>query len=693
MMVRPRVWLAILLLAAERAQGFVTPVVLRDGGGRHQRRRLPPQQVVAGTPQQVAGELVLKLGETLIQWGVPAFLLWLIVAERGTEDDGGEKLRKEVQTEFGLNPKQQKPQSLGDLLTQGPRALEGSVPSYLRVARLDKRLESFNYDLTRAAEGRVTAEKNRRRKRLEAAFGDVVKISEDGLRRIANAEKQYKIEVLQARRKAAKARAMLRATSLDPSFTATTKGVPSGIMSKVMAAWAMDDADDLLETDEEDDGSPDPGIETKINATDDEATTNTTVEATTNTTVEATTNTTTVAQKEKKDVTKVPASKHTETLRQAAEDEAQAEAKFLSFVSKFTPDVDLRNRITRLVFASAGTDGNDHLMNLLPQENHTDVKPRVFVLRFYGDIEASQTKNLRQEITALLEFAVPGRDEVILRLSTGGGTVTGYGAAAGQLLRLKRAGIPLTIAVEEVAASGGYMMACAGDHVVASPFAIVGSIGVISDIPNVYERLKREGVEFQTVTAGKFKRTLTPTKKPTKEDFDKQKQELENVLDLFKAFVKDQRPSLDIDDVATGDTWYGQDAIDKGLVDDIITFDDLALQKAKAGAEVYAVRYAPKALTQQGLPAFLFPSSSRRSSSIGGLLARAIDHLLSRFVSLLLRRVSSSSSSYDHYLDYSRPTREPDPIDDFDDFSPPPRSRRPSQQPLYMADPDPPVLF
>merc|ERR1711871_850089 len=143
-------------------------------------------------------------------------------------------------------------------------------------------------------------------------------------------------------------------------------------------------------------------------------------------------------------------------------------------------------------------------------------------------------------------------------LQSGGGTVTGYGLAAAQLERVKKAGMKLTIAVEQVAASGGYMMACTGDTIVASPFAVLGSIGVISDQPNVYERLKREGIEFSTVTAGKYKRTLTPTKKPTKEDFDKSKEDVEGILVLFKEYVKRNRPSLDIDKVAKGKLGSGR---------------------------------------------------------------------------------------------------------------------------------------
>ena len=215
-----------------------------------------------------------------------------------------------------------------------------------------------------------------------------------------------------------------------------------------------------------------------------------------------------------------------------------------------------------------------------------------FVMDFPGDVSASQVENLREEVTAVIRSAKPG-DEALLILQSGGGTVTGYGLAAAQLCRLKDRGIELTIAVEQVAASGGYMMCCVADKIVASPFAVLGSIGVISDMPNVYERLKREGVEFQTVTAGKFKRTLTPTKKPTKEDLEKNKQDLEGILDLFKKFVHQNRPSLDIDSVATGETWFGDDALDKGLCDEIKTVDDVLMEFVDGGYDVYSVKYDP----------------------------------------------------------------------------------------------------
>jgi len=216
----------------------------------------------------------------------------------------------------------------------------------------------------------------------------------------------------------------------------------------------------------------------------------------------------------------------------------------------------------------------------------------VFVMDFPGDVQASQLNELREEVTGVIRNAKPG-DEALVILQSGGGTVTGYGLAAGQLCRLRDNGVKLTIAIEQVAASGGYMMSCVADRIVASPFAVIGSIGVISEVPNVYERLKEEGIQFQTVTAGKFKRTLTPTKKITKEDLAKSEEDIAEIFQLFKGWVAQNRPQLDIDDVATGETWFGPAALEKGLCDEIKTVDDVLLDYIGEGCNVYSVKYDP----------------------------------------------------------------------------------------------------
>merc|ERR1712194_105698 len=175
-------------------------------------------------------------------------------------------------------------------------------------------------------------------------------------------------------------------------------------------------------------------------------------------------------------------------------------------------------------------------------------------------------------------------------------------------------------AVEQVAASGGYMMCCVADRIVSSPFAVLGSIGVITDIPNVYERLKKEGIEFQTVTAGKFKRTVTPTKKVTAQDIEKTKQDVERILFLFKQFVHQNRPSLDIDEVATGETWFGEDAMERGLTDEIKTADEVLTEYVDGGWDVYEVEYSPP--EKQGLALAGVPGTSDDERT--GLLRSAV---------------------------------------------------------------------
>uniref|UniRef100_A0A7S1Z1I9 Peptidase S49 domain-containing protein n=1 Tax=Trieres chinensis TaxID=1514140 RepID=A0A7S1Z1I9_TRICV len=262
----------------------------------------------------------------------------------------------------------------------------------------------------------------------------------------------------------------------------------------------------------------------------------------------------------------------------------------------------------------------------------------LWVMDFPGDATASQVEDLREEVTAVIRNSEPG-DEALVVLQTGGGTVTGYGLAAAQLMRFKERGMKLTVAVEQVAASGGYMMCCVADRIVASPFAVLGSIGVISDIPNFYDRLKKEGIEFQTVTAGKYKRTLTPTKKPTKEDVEKSKKDLEDVLVLFKGFVHENRPSLDIDRVATGETWFGTDALERGLCDEIKTVDDVLLEFVDGGYDVYDIKYDPPPEKGAGVLAGLPIGSAPMRSDEGGIIRGAVRWLIQNVGPMIVREV------------------------------------------------------
>jgi serine protease SohB len=217
---------------------------------------------------------------------------------------------------------------------------------------------------------------------------------------------------------------------------------------------------------------------------------------------------------------------------------------------------------------------------------------RVFVLVFHGDIGASQVTELREEISALLQIARDG-DEVVLRLESGGGTVHGYGLAASQLRRIRDHGLRLTVAVDKVAASGGYMMACVADRILAAPFAIVGSIGVVGQLPNFNRLLKRNDIDFELHTAGAYKRTLTVFGENTESARNKFREELEQTHVLFKTFLADNRPVLKLDEVATGEHWYGSRALQLKLVDELRTSDDYLLARAKEH-EVFEVHYKPR---------------------------------------------------------------------------------------------------
>jgi serine protease SohB len=219
-------------------------------------------------------------------------------------------------------------------------------------------------------------------------------------------------------------------------------------------------------------------------------------------------------------------------------------------------------------------------------------KNKVFVLNFNGDIKASANEHFREEITALLSVATP-KDEVFIRLESGGGMVHAYGLAASQLMRIKQHRIPLTIAIDKVAASGGYMMACVADKIIAAPFAIIGSIGAVMQIPNFHRWLKKHNIDLEQLTAGEFKRTLTLFGENTDKDRAKVQQELDDTHLLFKDFITENRPCVDITKVATGEHWYGTRALERQLIDNIQTSDDYLFEANKNKA-IYRIHHLSK---------------------------------------------------------------------------------------------------
>ncbi|KYG65112.1 protease SohB [Bdellovibrio bacteriovorus] len=205
-----------------------------------------------------------------------------------------------------------------------------------------------------------------------------------------------------------------------------------------------------------------------------------------------------------------------------------------------------------------------------------DQEKKIFLIDFEGDVKASAVENLREEVTAVLTIATP-KDEVVVRVESPGGVVHGYGLAASQLLRIRDKQIPLTICVDKVAASGGYLMSCTANKILCAPFAIVGSIGVVAQVPNLHRVLKKHDVDFKEYTAGEYKRTVSLLGEITPKGEEKFKEQLEDTHVLFKNFVHKFRPNLNLNEVATGEYWYGEQAIAKGLVDEIRTSDDYLL--------------------------------------------------------------------------------------------------------------------
>lgn len=244
-------------------------------------------------------------------------------------------------------------------------------------------------------------------------------------------------------------------------------------------------------------------------------------------------------------------------------------------------------------------------------------KSRLFVLNFHGDLHAHAVSSLRKEIDAVISLADTEKDEVLVKLESPGGVVHGYGLAASQLERLKKRNIPLTVCVDKVAASGGYMMACVADKIISAPFAVIGSIGVVAQVPNIHRLLKKHEIDVDVMTAGEYKRTVTLVGENTEKGKQKFQQELEETHQLFKSFVEQHRPQLEMDKVATGEHWFGQHALALKLVDEIATSDDVILAMLDQ-KEIIEVKYRQKKKLTQRV-------GEQVESSVEAILAKIIN--------------------------------------------------------------------
>ncbi|MEH6443402.1 MAG: protease SohB [Oceanospirillaceae bacterium] len=277
------------------------------------------------------------------------------------------------------------------------------------------------------------------------------------------------------------------------------------------------------------------------------------------------------------------------------------------------------------VVLTSTSDSNASVKDEQEDGEFDEERKRIFVLDFDGDIRASEVSLLREEISAVLSFASQ-TDEVVLRLDSSGGMVHTYGLAASQLERIKSANIKLTICVDEVAASGGYMMACLADKLIAAPFAILGSIGVVAQLPNFNRVLKKHGVDYETFTAGEYKRTVTMFGENTEKGKEKFIEEIQDTHLLFKEFVSEARPSIDIDKIATGEVWFGKRAIEHNLVDELNTSDDHLMNICQS-ADVYQVRYEMKKTFGEKLSDLTVKTSSNVVGAVLHKITRSTNFL------------------------------------------------------------------
>jgi len=516
----------------------------------------------AGSEQMML-DLGLYFAQTLIAWGVPAAVLGFLVINvisSANKPTKGDPLEEPA------------PQGPGFPFFSQPAP--GEPLEFLKIERLNDKLDSFRYSLQKADQGKRLALTEKKRRDFERTYNiQTAHLSDQQVSKLAEADKAFR--------------------EADERLLSQVDEV-----SRELRAYAAREGPKLK-------GSSEDGAEVNSSDTGGMGGWMSSMGA------------------ERK------AKKLEKKLSTVLTSRIKNELKYVASVSAVL-DKDDRVKLEKLLESrrSPSWPEGSAVLSLSPPQGKASAslpaseKKHVFVLDFPGDVTASQVEDLRQEVTALSRWSNASRgDEVVIILNSGGGTVTGYGLAASQLMRIKDMGLTLTICVEQVAASGGYMMACCADHLYASPFAVLGSIGVVAEQPNVYERLKREGVEFQTVTAGEYKRTLTPFKKPTPADLAKNKDDLEKVFILFKDWVHTQRPILDIDKVATGETWYGKDALDRKLADELVTSDDVLLRYIDQDAELFSVKYRdPK----KSMASRLLPAGSIQSNGLMGYLGMAV---------------------------------------------------------------------
>jgi len=506
-----------------------------------------------------------------------------------------------------------------------PKNLGVPKREFLKITNMNERFDAYDFSLTQATDSKAKAAADFRSKAFDRALGLALN-SEPNVEGSTVAEflaPRVKAKLIQIEKKFLQ-NGMEKAEALQKlESTLAAVAIDEELIKLGERAEKMNE-DDLKVIDAE--------VEAKVVDTN-------------------TTETSASSSDAKKQKAKKGSPKKDELIKEVTKLQTQLKELELDFISQVLAAVGPKRAVglRSALLGDIAVRGTGNLLNSMEERplstllkaGSKESRPKsVFVMDFPGDVQASQLNELREEITGVIRNAQPG-DEALVVLQSGGGTVTGYGLAAGQLVRLKDKGLKLTIAVEQVAASGGYMMSCVADKIIASPFAVIGSIGVISEVPNAYERLTKEGIQFQTVTAGKFKRTLTPTKKITKEDVAKSEEEIAEIFDLFKGWVAQNRPQLNIDEVATGETWFGPAALEKGLCDEIMTVDDVLLNYIDEGCNIFQVKYDPPAEIPNTFSA-LFASDDQQVGGDNSIGRKAIRWLVQSFAEEVKAATTSS---------------------------------------------------
>ncbi|WP_343192796.1 S49 family peptidase [Buchnera aphidicola (Taiwanaphis decaspermi)] len=214
---------------------------------------------------------------------------------------------------------------------------------------------------------------------------------------------------------------------------------------------------------------------------------------------------------------------------------------------------------------------------IINQKNVYNKKSNLYILDYNDKIKKNKIKKLREEISSIILVAKKN-DEVLLRLENTSDIVYEYGLVIAQLQRLRKKGIKLIISIDKIVSNGGYIIACVADHISASPFSIIGPINIVVNIPNIDKYTQTSNLNNQLNDCNTFTK-LTLIKNNTKIYVNK----IFNKLDIKKyirnSFIKDMRPSLNLNKIFNQNYWIGENAINEKLIDSINTSDDILFSK------------------------------------------------------------------------------------------------------------------